>query len=190
MQRIFEFENRLPPWLRPTYRGALLVSGMGFGVSGKVVVLAMLGPWIILLGVGPTAALFVKTIVLVVMAGAVGGTIHGLLRPLENWGRTGVWGRWFLAAFGFAVTLAVITPGAPLSPGESTLYVLAAGFAVLVAGCLVFIDDRRAGRPTPDRFRRLQNRERLWAAEDRALIRLHSRLATGGRVPGGRIRRL
>lgn len=188
LHNLFELEHRSPAWLRPTFRGALLVVGLGVSETGRLLALVFLGTLTVIVGVVPAASLFLTLFLLTTLAAAAAGTIQGLLEPLEDGGRSGVWLRWFLSGFGFMVILIAITPGAPLAALEPLAGLLATIFGVTVATAALLADPRQSGRPTPERFRRLQNRERLWAAEDRALARLHAGLASGGRTPRERIR--
>lgn len=178
--RIFEFESRTPAWLRPTYRGAVFILGLSLGRVGKLLLLGILATLMLMAGPGPGVALFFQLLGVAVIAGAVGGTIHGVLRPLENWGRVGTWLRWALSIFGHVTAFGFLTPGGPLPMRDAMFYLGAAGFAAVGAGFLILLDDRRSGRPSPRSFRLLQNRERLWAAAERARARMQSRQAPDG----------
>lgn len=180
VQRIFELEGRTPAWLRPTYRGAVFILGLSLGGVGKIFVLGILGTLMLMAGASPGVALFLRLLGVAVIAGAVGGTIHGVLRSLENWGRVGTWLRWALAIFGHLTAFGFLTPGGPLPMRDAMFYVGAAGFAAVGAGFLILLDDRRSGRPSPRSFRLLQNHERLWAAAERARARMQSRQGPEG----------
>jgi hypothetical protein len=180
LQRMFDLERRLPAWLRPTFRGGLFIFGMGLGVAGKLFVLAILATLMLLAGAGRGLALFFGLLGAAVISGAVGGTIHGIMQPMENWGRVGSWLRWTLANFGFVTTSVILLPEGPFSLREPIIFAIAAGASALGAGCQILLDDRRPGRPSPRRFRLLQSRKRLWAEAARASARRNSRLAHDG----------
>jgi len=175
VQRLFDLEARLPAWLRPTWRGALFIFGMSFGWIGKLFVLLILATLMLLAGPGPGAALFLRLLLVVVTAGALGGTLRALLQPLERWGALGSWLCWTCSIFGYLATLGLLTPTGPFSRQYSTFYAIVAVISALAAGGLVLLDDRRFGRPSPRRFRLLQGRERLWAEAARARVRMQSR---------------
>jgi hypothetical protein len=183
--RLFELEERLPAWLRPTYRGALFILGMSFGVAGKLFVLAMLATLMLLAGAARGLGLFFELLGVAVLAGAAGGAIHGILQPVESWGRIGAWLRWALAIFGYVTTFALFAPAGPLAVQDSAFVAIATGAAALGAGCLILLDDRRPGRPSPKRFRFLRDRKQLWAAADRVRARWESGPAHA-EDPGGR----
>jgi hypothetical protein len=177
LQRLFELEARLPIGLRSTFRGALFIFGMGFGWSGKLFVLVIVATLMLLAGAGHGLALFFGLLGVAVVAGAAGGTIRGMLQPLERWGPFGSWLRWTASIYGYLATLALLTPQGPFSRQYPTFYAITAGLCGLAAGCLVLLDDRRPGRLSPRKFRSLQGRERLWAAAARARARVQSRPA-------------
>ncbi len=177
LQRLFELERRMPAWVRPTYRGALFIFGMSSAWAGKLFVLTILATLMLLAGVERGLALFFGLLGVAVIAGAVGGTIRGILQPVERWGRIGTWLRWNLSIFGYVLAFGFLTPKGPFSLQDPAFYVIAAGISVLGAGCLFLLDDRRPSRPSPRRFRLLQGRERLWAAANRVRARMQARLA-------------
>jgi O-antigen/teichoic acid export membrane protein len=177
LQRLFELEARLPAWLRPTYRGACFIFGMGFGWAGKLFVLIILATLMLLAGAGPGLALFFGLLGVAVVAGGAGGTIRGILQPWERWGPIASWLRWTLATFGYVAVFGLLVPDGPFSRPDPTFYAIAAGICALAAGCLVLLDDRRHGRLSPRKFRLLQGRERMWAAANRVRARLLSRPA-------------
>ena len=168
---VAELERRLPARWHPTYQGAVCFLGLGSGAAGKLYVLTLLLTLILLVGPGLAVVLFLGVLGVTMVAGAVGGTIHGLLRPLDRLGRAGTWLRWLIAIFAALVASAVLAPDGPFNLDDPALYVAALGAAVLGAGGLLLLDDRRPGRPTPRRFEYLLKRDRLWAAADRARAR-------------------
>lgn len=177
VQRLFELEPRLPPWLRPAYRGALFICGMSVGWTGKLFVLLILSTLMLLAGAGRGVGLFFEILGVALVAGAVGGTLRGMLHPLERWGPFGSWLSWTLAICGYLAVVGLLTPAGPFSRQYPAFYGLAAGVCALAAGCRVLLDDRRVGRLSPDKFRALQGRERLWAAAHRASARRQGRPA-------------
>jgi hypothetical protein len=174
LQRLFDLEGKLPAWLRPTYRGALFILGMSLGWAGKLFTLAILATLMLLAGVGPGLALFCGLLAVAMIAGAAGGTIRGLLQPLERWGPIGSWLRWTLSIFGFVAAFGLFTPQGPFSRQYPTYYAIAAGICALGAAGLLLLDDRRLARPSSRSFRLLQGRERLWAAAARVRARVQS----------------
>jgi len=185
LQGMFEFESQMPAWLRPTYRGAFFILGMSFGWPGKLLVLTILATLMLMAGAAPGSGLFVGLLGIAVMAGAVSGTIHGVLHPLDHWGRFGAWLRWTLTIFGYVVAFGSLMWWGPFSVGDPGLYAVAAGISTLGAGCLMLLDERRPSRPTPRRLRLLQDRERMWAAADRVRAGMQSRRPNPG-DPGER----
>jgi hypothetical protein len=175
LQRLFDLEAKLPAWLRPTYRGALFLLGMGLGWAGKLFALGILATLMLLAGAGRGLALFSGLLAVAIIAGAVGGTIRGILQPVERWGPIGTWLRWTLSIFAYVAAFGFLTPEGPFSRQYPAFYVFAAGTCALGAGGLLLLDDRRWGRPSPHRFRAIQRRERLWAAAARVRARVRSR---------------
>lgn len=169
--RIAAVEHWLPDWLHPTYRGAVCVFGLGVGAAGKLFVLIVVATLMLLVGPGVGVILFLRLLGVTVAAGAVGGTVHGIVRSLDRWGRIGVWVSGFLAILGAITASIILTPHGPFSLPDPGVQVLALGLAGVGAGALLLVDDRRPGRPTPRRFLQLQNRDRLWAAADRIRVR-------------------
>lgn len=168
---LFALERRLPPWLHPTYRGAVAALGLGFWGTGQLFLLAMLVTWMLMVGPGLGVALFVGALGVTVCAGAAGGMIHGVLRPLHQWGRFGSWLRWLLSIVMAVIAAAILWPDGLFTLRDPALYIIAFGIGALVAGGLLLVDDRQPGRPTPRQFEFLQNRDQLWATADRARIR-------------------
>jgi hypothetical protein len=163
LQDLFEFETCVPAWLRQTYRGALFIPGMASRREGKLLVGATLAMLLLLLGPVQGLVFFGKLGLVAIGAGAVAGTLHGVLRPVERWWPLGAWVHWTVVILGFGMTVVALTPGGPFTLREPTLYPVAAGFAALAGLAVVLLDDRRLGRSSPRKFRRLQSRERLWA---------------------------
>lgn len=181
--QLLSLQQQLPSWLRPAFRGGVGIFGLGAGVGGKLYALAVLVMLMLMVGVGNGVALFLQLLGVLMATGAVGGAIWGSLGALEEWGRAGSWLRWFFAILGASPTPVLFTPEGPLSLFEPAFNVVAIGIATIVATALLWIDDRRPGRPTPRRFAWLQNRERLWALADRARARRSTEV--GPPVPGG-----
>jgi hypothetical protein len=164
MPHIFEFERRLPAWLRPTCRGAVCLFGLGRGVVGKLYVAVLLVTLTLMVGPGHGVKLFLSLMALTAAAGAVGGTIHGLLGSLAARGALGVWLRWFAALLGAGTAAVLLTPRGPFSLQDPVVLMLLTGTCLVAAGCLTLLDDRRPGRLTPHQFRWLQHRDRRWTA--------------------------
>jgi hypothetical protein len=177
LHHLFELEPKLPASLRPAFRGGFFILGMSSGWAGKLFVLSILATLMLLAGAGRGLALFFGLLGVVVLAGVAGGTIRGILQPMERWGLIGSWLRWTLALFGYVVTFGFLTPEGPFSRQYPTFYAIEAGICALTAAGLVLLDDRRLGRPSPRKFRSLQRRERLWFAAARGRTRLQARLA-------------
>lgn len=164
MPHIFEFERRLPAWLRPTCRGAVCLFGLGRGVAGKVYVAFLVLTLMLMVGPLNGVKLFLSLAALTAAAGAVGGTIHGLLGSQAKRGAAGVWLRWFAALLGAATTAVLLTPRGPFSLQDPYVFLLIAGTCMVSAGFLTLLDDRRPDRLTPHQFRWLQHRDRRWTA--------------------------
>jgi hypothetical protein len=177
LQRLFELESKLPVWLRPTFRGAIFILGMGFGWAGKLFVLGILATLMLLAGAGRGLALFCGLLGVAVIAGAAGGTIRGILQPIERWGLIGSWLRWTLSLFGYVLAFGFLTPEGPFSRQYPTFYAIEAGICALAAVGPLLLDDRRPGSPSPRKFLALQRRERLWAAAARGRARMLARPA-------------
>lgn len=165
---IFEWEHRLPAWLRPTYRGAFFILGMSIGPTGKLFVLTLLATLLLMGGAVAGLVLFLRLLAVAVVAGGAAGAIQGALHRMDDWGGVGTWLRWTSSIFGYVVVFGFLTPNWPFSLLDPALYVLAAGISTVGAGCLMVVDDRRPGRLTPRRFQLLQNRELMWVSADRA----------------------
>ena len=176
LQRLFDLEDKLPAWLRATYRGAIFILGMSFGWPGKLFGLGILATLMLLAGAGRGLALFFGLLGVAVLAGATGGTIRGILQPVERWGPVGSWLRWTLSIFGYVIAFGFLTPQGPFSRQDPTFYAIAAACCALAAGFMLLLDDRRPGRPSPRRFLSIRRRERLWAAAARGRARLRARL--------------
>jgi hypothetical protein len=177
LQRLFDLKSTLPVWLRPTFRGALFIFEMAFGWAGKLFVVSILATLMLLAGAARGLALFFGLLVVAVIAGAAGGAIRGILQPLERWGLIGRWLRWALSLFGYVLAFGFLTPEGPFSRQYPTFYAIEAGVCALAAGCLLLLDDRRPGRPSPRKFLALQRRERMWAAAARGRARMLTRPA-------------
>ena len=171
LQELFEFERRISAWLRPTYRGALFIFGMAIGWAGKLFILSILATLMLLTGVERGIGLFLELLGVAVGAGAVAGTVHGILHPLEQDGQLGTWVRWTCSVLTYLVTVAFLTPKGPLSL-DPTFIPFAAAVSAIAAACLILLDDRKPTRPSLRRFRLLQSRKRMWAAAGRVRARL------------------
>lgn len=168
LERLLELEKRIPAWLRPTYRGALFIFGMSSGLGGKLFVAVILATLMLLAGAERGLALFLGLALVAVIAGAVAGTLRGILKPLDDWGRPGGWLRSAVTIFGFITTGVFLTPEGPFARADPTFYPVAAAFAALAAGFFVLLDDRRPGRLSPHKF---ASRQRLWTASRQARLR-------------------
>jgi hypothetical protein len=171
LYRIFDFEVRLPPPSRPVYRGAVFILGMGLGLRGKLLIVAMLGALIYLLGPLHGPLLFLELVLLAMAAGALAGVVYGLLGPLTHVGDFGVWLRWALAIYGYVLILAASLRHGPFAIRDPSVHLIAWIFAALGALGMVLTDDRGASRLSPRQFKLLQNRvllraapRRMWAA--------------------------
>ena len=163
LQYLFELANRVPAGLQPTYRGAIFILRMALGWQGKLLVAALLATLILLVGAERGLVLFGELAGVAVLAGAVAGTLHGLLRSVQRWGGPlGTWLQWTVTLFGYVVTLVFLMPNGPVARGEPTFYPLAAGFAALGGVFMVLLDDRGLDRPSPREFQILQTRKQLW----------------------------
>lgn len=177
---IFELEYSLPEWLRPTFRGALFILGMGSGWTGGVFALSILVTFMLMAGATSGLVVFLKLLGVALVAGALAGTIQGALHGMDHWGRIGTWLRWFLSIFGYVVAFGNLTPNWPFSLKDPALYAIATGIAMLGAGCVMLTDERRPSRLSPREFRLTQNRELMWLSADRVHDRMRSLSADAG----------
>lgn len=188
--RLFDLEQSIPGWIRPTWRGALFTFGIGTGTVGKLFVLFLLATLVFMVGVAQGTVLFFTLLAVTIAAGAVGGTIHGLLWRAEEWGRIGTWLRWTLAILGYIITFGYLAPAGPFHPRDYAFFPVAAVLAAVGAGCLILLDARRPGRLSPGRHRRQEARSRMFASADRARTRQQARMAEtvlinrGAELPG------
>ncbi|HEU5220401.1 MAG TPA: hypothetical protein VFU23_17195, partial [Gemmatimonadales bacterium] len=167
LYRIFDFEVRLPAPLRAPYRGAVFILGMGLGLRGKILILAILAALMLLLGpLRGLLALLVLALI-AIAAGAVAGVCYGLLHPLARAGDFGVWLRWAVSICVYLNGLAVFFPHGPFSIHDRAFQLIAWTFAALGALGMVLTDDRGASRLSPRQFLLLQNRLLLRAAPHR-----------------------
>lgn len=160
---VFAFERRLPAWIRPTCRGAVCCLGLGRGVVGTLYVTALIAVLMLLVGPRHALVLFGWIVAVAMVAGAVGGTIHGLLRGLEQRGRPGLWWRWVGTLLGVGACAVLLTPQGPFRVGEVMTWVVAVVIAGLGAAGLVLWDGRRPGRLTAHQFQWLEDRDQRWA---------------------------
>jgi hypothetical protein len=182
LYRIFDFEIRLPPPARPTYRGAMFILGMALGLRGKLLILAMLTALIFILGPWHGPLLLVTMTLIAMAAGALAGTLYGLLYPLAKAGDFGVWLRWALSIYGYLVILTASFRHGPFSTGDPVFHLIAWIFSALGALGLVLTDDRGASRLSARQFKLLQNRvllraapRRMWAVMRRKQSRFEAR---------------
>lgn len=163
LQYLFEFANRLPAGLQPTYRGAIFILRMALGWQGKLLVAALLATLMLLAGAERGLVLFGELATVAILAGAAAGTLHGLFQPVQRWGGPlGTWLQWAVTLFGYVVALVFLTPKGPFFWREPTFYPLAAGFAALGGVFMVLLDDRGLDRPSPREFQILQTRKQMW----------------------------
>jgi hypothetical protein len=171
--RVFDFELRVPGWVRPAYRGAVFLFGMLMGGWGKLLVATLLGVLVGLAGPLRGVLAFLVFLAVAMIAGAVAGLVHGLLQPLQRRGRLGTWVTWDLVILAYLATLALF---APFSIRDPFLLWALIGASALGALGLVLLDDRANSRPSPRTFARLRNRARLLAAPERMWARQQNRL--------------
>ena len=171
LYRIFDLEIRLPQPSRPAYRGAVFILGMGLGLRGKLLMVAMFSALIFLLGPLHGPLLLIGLTLLAMAAGTLAGVVYGLLHPLAKGGDFGVWFRWALSIYVYLAILTVSLPQGPFSIRDSSFHLIAWVFAALGGLGLVLTDDRGASRLSPRQFKLLQNKvllraapRRMWAA--------------------------
>jgi len=174
--RIFDSEQYLPEWVRPSYRGAVFILGMVIGRVGKVVAACLLVALMLMAGVGRGAGVFLAMIGATVLAGLASGTVSGILSWLNRYGRLGGWVQWTASIFAFIAVLSLFGPMRLLPLSEPVFYLIAGSLSVLGALAMVLDDDRSAGRPSPREFRLLQGRIRLRGAPHRMWLRLRRNL--------------
>lgn len=167
LYRTFDFEIRVPPPLRAPYRGAVFILGMGLGLRGKILIVAMFSALVFLLGPLQGPLLLVVLTLIALAAGAVAGGVYGLLNPLAKGGDFGGWFRWALSIYAYLVSLTVLMPKGPFSVEDPVFHMIAWVFAALGGLGLVLTDDRGASRLSPRQFKLLQNRVLLRAAPRR-----------------------
>lgn len=136
--------------------------GLGLGIAGRIYVVAMIAALMLMVGPANGVLVFLGIVGVTMGAGAVGGTVHGVLRPLGQWGWLGSWVQWFAALLAAFAGSVVLTPRGPFSLEDPNVWIIAVGVATLGAGSMVMLDDRRPGRLTPHQFRWLQHRDRRW----------------------------
>ncbi len=182
LYRMFDFEIRVPRPLRSPYRGAVFILGMGLGLRGKILIVAMFSALVFLLGPlhGPLLLLLLTLIAMA--AGALAGVVYGLLHPLPKGGDFGVWLRWALSIYVYLLSLTVLIPRGPFSIRDPSFHLLAWVFAALGALGLVLTDDRGASRLSPRQFKLMQNKvllraapRRMWAAMRRKRWKFEAR---------------
>jgi hypothetical protein len=171
--RAFDFELRLPGWVRPTYRGAVCLFGMLMGRGGRILFATVLA---VLVGLaGPLRGVLMVLIFVAVatIAGAVAGLVHGILQPVQRRGRLGTWITWDLVILAYLGTLAFFAPFSIRDP--FILWALGSASALVALG-MIHLDDRADDRPSPRAFARLRHRGLLLAAPERMWARTQSRV--------------
>ena len=163
VEELFELERKLPRWLRPAYHGAVFILGFGSGWEGKLYVGLIVVMLMVLAGPLAGLKLFLGLALVLMAGGAVAGTLHAWLEPVQTAGALGTWLQWTGSFFGFILAVALATPTGPFSLRDPTFYPVAAGVAALGGLLLVFLDDRRPGRPLPRQYAE-QERRRRWFA--------------------------
>lgn len=180
MQRLFEFASQVPAWLRPTYQGAILPLRLALGWGGKLLVAALLGMLMLLVGAERGMVLFGELTLVAIAAGAVAGMLYGMLQPIQRWGGPlGTWLQWAVTLFGYVVALVFFTPNRPFFWRDPTFLPLAAGFAALGGLCMVLLDDRGLDRPSEREYQIQQSRKQLWTTARYRRSRLQLERGTG-----------
>ena len=166
LEDLLELERKLPRWLQPAYHGAVFILGFADDWPGKLLFPLMLG--MLLLLAGPLAGfkLFVGLLLVVMAGSAVAATLHALFDPVQRAGPLGTWLQWTVSFFGFLLTVVALTPSGPFSLSEPTIYPVAGGVAALGGMLMVFLDDRRPGRPLPQQYAEVERRRR-WITHTR-----------------------
>jgi hypothetical protein len=172
LYRIFDFEIKVPQPSRALYRGAVFILGMGLGLRGKILIVAILSALIFLLGPLHGPLLLIVMTLIAMAAGALAGVVYGLLNPLAKAGDFGVWFRWALSIYVYLVVLTAFFPQGPFSIGDPVFHLIAGVFSALGALGMVITDDRGAGRLSPRQFKMLQNKVLLRAAPRRMWARM------------------
>jgi hypothetical protein len=174
LYRIFDVEIRIPHPSRPAYRGAVFILGMGLGLRGKILIVAMFIALVFLLGPVRGPLLLLVLTLIAMAAGLLAGVVYGLLHPLAKAGDFGVWLRWALSIYAYLVVLTAFFPHGPFSIGDPVFHLIAWIFCALGALGLVLTDDRGASRISPRQFKLMQNKvllraapRRMWAAMQR-----------------------
>jgi hypothetical protein len=178
---IFDAEEYLPAWVRPTYRGSVFILGLAIGRIGKLLTTSLLAALMLMTGVVRGAGVFLSVVGATMLAGAVAGTMHGILGWMDRYGRPGAWVQWVASLFVFMAALTLVGPMQLLSLAEPLFYPMAGTLAALGALALVLDDDRRPGRPSPHEFRLRQGRARLRGAPHRMWLRLRDALLQNDR---------
>lgn len=167
LYRIFDQEIRLPPPARYAYRGAVFLLGMGLGLRGKILILAMLSALIFLLGPLQGPLLLLVLTLLAMATGALAGVVYGLLGPAARAGDFGVWFRWAVSIYVYLALFTIALRQGPFSIEDPYFHMIAWVFAALGGLGMVLTDDRGASRLSPRQFKLLQNRLLLRAAPRR-----------------------
>ena len=165
--RLFDFEARLPGFLKPAFRGAVFLFGLGFGPLGKLFFAAVLVVLMLIAGPGHGLRLFAGMFAVAMVAGAGGGIVAGLLEPLGRLGRGGEWCRWVLAIFAFLLLGSLLAPGIPFALPDPAFYWVACSIAAVGAAGLVWTDDRGPHRLPPHQFRLVRSLSALKLAPKR-----------------------
>jgi len=182
LYRLFDLELRVPQALRSPYRGAVVILGMLLGMRGKILLVAMIGVLVYMLGPLQGPLLFLLLTAVAMAAGTVAGAVYGLLHPLAHAGDFGVWLRWAMTLYVYLATITVLLPRGPFSLGDPAFHWIAALASIVTAFGIVLTDDRGASRLSPRNFRLLQNRillkaapRRMWYATRRKRARYEAR---------------
>lgn len=162
LQDLFEFEERLPGGMRPTWRGAVFILRIGLGWQGKLFGAMLVGTEMLMLGARQGMLLFLELTLVAMTAGAVAGTVYGIMRPLQRVSALGIWLRWSVTLFAYVLAFIRLTPSGPFTLHDPAVYPIAAGFAVLGGAFAVLVDDRSLLRPSNRKFELQQLRKRLW----------------------------
>ena len=165
--RLFDFEARLPGFLRPPFRGGVFLLGLGLGLLGKLFFAAILILLVLTAGPWEGLRLFVGILGVAMVAGVGGGIVAGLLESLGRLGRGGEWCRWVLAIFAFLLTCSLLAPGIPFALPDPAFYWVAGIIAAVGATGLVWTDDRGPHRLPPHQFRLVRSLSALKQAPKR-----------------------
>lgn len=111
--------------------------GLGAGMAGKLYVVAVVAMRMFVVGARNGLVPLLWMVGVMMIAGAVGGTVHGLLWRLEGRGRPGSWLWWVGTLLGACAAAVLLTPRGPFRIGESMTWILAVAISGLSAGFMV-----------------------------------------------------